>query len=112
MDDGPTRLARSNLDAAIYKYQDALARIDDAKIKLDLDRATLKYRYRVKTPAEVPRAPKKPIATIIGVGSFFAAVLLAFLLAAAADLAGGRVIETWQVRRRLKLEVLGDSEVV
>jgi hypothetical protein len=35
-------------------------------------------------------------------------LLLAFLLAAAADLASGKIIEEWQIRRRLKLDVLGE----
>jgi hypothetical protein len=38
------------------------------------------------------------------------AILVALLSAATADWLTGRVLETWQVRRRLKLEVLGEFD--
>jgi hypothetical protein len=42
------------------------------------------------------------------VGSVIGAALLAFLLAAGADSWSGRILEEWQVRRRLKLDILGE----
>jgi hypothetical protein len=44
----------------------------------------------------------------LGIGSVLAAFVLAFLCAALADWQTGRILETWQVRRYLKLEVLGE----
>jgi len=49
-------------------------------------------------------------ATLVGVGSLFGAALLAILLAAASDMATGLILESWQVRRQLKLEVLGEFD--
>ena len=109
-EDGPSRLARSKLESAIYNYQEVMSRIDAAKLRLDINRAQFKYRYSVITPPEVPKKPKKPITTMIGIGSVVGALLLAFLVAGGADMAAGRVIEPWQVRRQLKIEVLGEFE--
>ena len=42
--------------------------------------------------------------------SVIGAALLALLMAAGADLGSGRILEEWQVRRQLKLEVLGEFD--
>jgi uncharacterized protein involved in exopolysaccharide biosynthesis len=108
--DGQVQLAQSKLEAAIRSYQDAIGRGDGARVQLDLAHATFQHRYQVFTPAEVPKKPKKATATIVGVASALASVLLALLAAAAADLGTGVVIEPWQVRRRLKLDIIGELD--
>jgi hypothetical protein len=108
--DGTVQLAGSKLAAAIRGYQDAMNRIDAAKVELEITRTLYKHRYIVVTPAEVPSKPKKPTAQLVGVGSVLGAALLAIALSAAADLAGGLILESWQVRRRLKIEVLGELD--
>jgi hypothetical protein len=108
--DGPLQLAQSRLASAIRSYEDAMGKIDEARVELDIRRAAYKHRYTVITPAEVPKKPKKATAQLIGVGSVVGALLLAFLLAAGLDLLGGSILETWQVRRRLKLDVLGEFD--
>jgi uncharacterized protein involved in exopolysaccharide biosynthesis len=108
--DGTVQLAASKLAAAIHAYQEATSRLDAAQVELDITRAIYKHRYTVVTPAEVPKKPKKPTAEIIGIGSVVAAALLAILLAAGSDLLSGSILETWQVRRRLKLEVFGELD--
>ena len=108
--DGPLQIAQAKLAMAIRSSQEALSRVDEAKEELDFTRAAYKYRYSVFTPAEVPSKPKKATATLVGVGSLFGAALLAILLAAASDMATGLILESWQVRRQLKLEVLGEFD--
>lgn len=108
--DGQLQLAATELGSAIRAYQDVLGRIDAAKVELDITRAAYKHRYTVVTPAEVPRSPKKRSARAIGAGAVVGAALLALLLATALDLAGGVVLESWQVRRNLKLEILGELD--
>jgi uncharacterized protein involved in exopolysaccharide biosynthesis len=108
--DGPLQLAESKLAAAIRGYQEALARSDAARVELDIAQAAYKHRYTVFTPAELPRKPKKATAQIVGISSVLASVLLALVLAAAADLGTGLVLEPWQVRRRLKLDVIGELD--
>jgi uncharacterized protein involved in exopolysaccharide biosynthesis len=107
---GTVQIARSRLEVAVRRYQDVMSRIDAANIELDITRAAFKYRYTVLSPAELATSPKKPIAKLIAVGSVLVGGLLALLLAAAADFLTGRVFETWQVRRRLGLTVLGEFE--
>ena len=106
--DGHLQLADSELTSAIRAYEDAMARIDAAKVELDITRTAYKHKYTVVTPAELPKKPKKATAQIVG--SVFGAALLAILLAAALDIVGGLIFEPWQVRRRLKLDVLGEFD--
>jgi hypothetical protein len=108
--DGPLQLAQSKLAGAIRAYEEAMARIDAAKVELDITEAAYKHRYTVVTPAELPKKPKKATARLVGAASVLGAALLAVLLAAGLDLLAGLILESWQVRRGLKLEVLGELE--
>ena len=110
VEDGPTRLARSRLEAAIQGYEETMAHIDAANVELEITRTAYKYRYTIQTPAELPTKTKKPVAQLLAAGALLGGVLLAFLAAALADVFGGLVLESWQVRRRLKLEVLGEID--
>jgi uncharacterized protein involved in exopolysaccharide biosynthesis len=108
--DGKLQLAQSKLQSAISGYEEALRRLDAAKVELDITRAAYKHQYTVVTPAELPRGPKKATAQLIGMGSVVGGGVLALLLAALADLLGGLILEPWQIRRTLHLEVLGDLD--
>jgi uncharacterized protein involved in exopolysaccharide biosynthesis len=98
--------ARQHLESAVTEYQEASNRVDGAKLELELARRAVAYRYRVITPPELPRKTKKPMALIVGAGSLIAGVLFALVGSTLADLLGGVLLETWQVRRQLKLDVL------
>jgi hypothetical protein len=102
--------AREHLEDAIRRYQGVMARIDAAKLDLDMNRRALRYRYSVSTPAEMPRGPIKPMGAIIGVASVIAAFVLALIVSAMSDWFSGKLLETWEVRRRLKLEVLSELD--
>ena len=107
----PTLVApRERLTAAIHRYQDVMANIESAKLQAEISRTAYRYRYRVITPAEVAVGPKKPIATIVGIASLLGAALIALLAAALADWSAGIILETWQIRRALKLEVLTELD--
>jgi uncharacterized protein involved in exopolysaccharide biosynthesis len=108
--DGPLQLEESKLSSAIHAYEDAMGRIDSARVELDVTRAAYKYRYTVVTPAELPRSPKKATPKAIAIGSVIGGFLFALLLAAGLDMATGSILESWQVRRRLKLQVLGELD--
>jgi hypothetical protein len=101
---------RERLSRAIARYQDVMARIDSAKLQLDISRTAYRYRYRVITPAEVAGSPKKPIAPLVGIASVLGALLVGLLAAAFADWSRGVILETWQVRRVLKLDVLSELD--
>jgi uncharacterized protein involved in exopolysaccharide biosynthesis len=104
--DGQLQLAQSKLQAAIGGYEAALNRVDAAKVELDITRAAYKHQYMVVTPAELPTAPKKATTQLIGIGALVGGAILALLLATVADLLGGLLLESWQVRRKLRLDVL------
>jgi uncharacterized protein involved in exopolysaccharide biosynthesis len=104
------QLASSKLAAAIRNYQEATARIDAARVELEITRTGYKHRYTVVSPAELPKKPKKATAQVIGIGSVVGAALLAIVLATLADMMTGTILEAWQVRRRLKIEVLGEFD--
>jgi uncharacterized protein involved in exopolysaccharide biosynthesis len=108
--DGPLRLEESKLASAIREYEDAMGRIDSARVELEITRAAYKYKYTVVTPAELPKTPMKATARTVAMGSVLGGLLLALLLAAGIDLARGSILESWQVRRRLKLQVLGELD--
>jgi hypothetical protein len=100
--------ARSRLKIALDNYQDLLDRLNSARIELQTARAAFKYRYSVLTPGQIPSKPTKPNPPLLlGLG-----VMLGACLAVAAplllDLLRGRVLEPWQVRSSLGLEVLGE----
>ena len=59
-------------------------------------------------PAELPTKPKYPVRVILVFGGALLGLFLSIGVAAALDLASGRFIEPWQVRRRLALPVLGE----
>jgi hypothetical protein len=101
---------RSRLEDAIRSYQDIEGRIESAKLQLDIVRTAYQYRYRVITPAEVASGPKKPVALLVGLASVVGAAFAGLLAAAFADWSRGLILETWQVRRLLKLEVLTELD--
>jgi hypothetical protein len=110
-DNGRARLARSRLEGAIHNYQDIQARIDAANIELEIARTAFKYRYTVVKPPEIPKHPKKPIAIILGVASLLFGMLFAVAASVIADRRKGRILEEWQVRRRLQVDILGELEM-
>jgi uncharacterized protein involved in exopolysaccharide biosynthesis len=110
-EDAAVGVVHEKLGDAIKRYQEVEGRIEAAKIELDITRTAFKYRYTVITPAEVPNKPKKPIAQALAGLSLPVAALLALLIGAGLDLIKGRLVETWQVRRKLKTEVLGELEL-
>jgi capsular polysaccharide biosynthesis protein len=73
-----------------------------------MTRAAFKFQYTVVRPAELPRVPSKPKASLIVVATIVLALLLMIGLPGALDLLRGRFIEPWQVSRNLDLPLLGE----
>jgi hypothetical protein len=107
---GPLALSESRLSLAMRAYQDALTRLDAAKVELDITRTISQHRYTVLSPAEVPRKPRKATASVVAAGGVMGGAIFAILLAAAIDWVTGRILESWQIRRRLKLDVLAELD--
>ena len=103
---------RSRLRIALTSYQALLERLDAARIELQTVRATFKFKYGVLIPAMVPKNAIGMSSRTIAAGSLFAGLLLAVFAAVALDLAGGRVLESWQIERNLRLPVLGQARAL
>jgi uncharacterized protein involved in exopolysaccharide biosynthesis len=101
-------IALSNLQGTIRKYEDYLDRIGAAKLKLDVAKAAFKYRYAIFKPAEVPDRPNRGNPVLVIVAGIFLGLIFTVAGPVVADLASGRFIEPWQVKRRLGLPLLGE----
>ena len=110
LEDPGVAAARSQLAAVMGRYQGIMARLDSARLELDMTRTAFRYRYSVITPAEIAKRPTKMTAQLIGIASVMLAAFLAYLCSALLDWQTGRILETWQIRRYLKVEVLGEME--
>jgi uncharacterized protein involved in exopolysaccharide biosynthesis len=109
-DDPELAAARARLSAAVQKYEELKDRVDSARIELQTAQAAFKYRYAIVEPPELPLKPAKPNALVLLVVGLALSFALAFAAAAGADLASGRFIEPWQVRRRLRIPLLVELE--
>jgi uncharacterized protein involved in exopolysaccharide biosynthesis len=81
--------ARARLAFGVRKYEELLDRIESARIELDSARVAFDGRYAVVKPAQAPRRPVGPPAPLVLLAGAAGGVLLAFLGAAALDLARG-----------------------
>jgi uncharacterized protein involved in exopolysaccharide biosynthesis len=107
-DDRETEFTKAQLRFEAETYDGLLHSIESAHMELEAARAAFKYRYTVVKPAQIPREPEKPKPAKVLGGGFVAAVVLALLLALAADLRTGRVYERWQLERALRLPVIAE----
>jgi hypothetical protein len=95
----------------MHSHEVADEATDRENVLVDVTRRQARDRFSLAMPAEVPTRPTKPIAQLVAVGSVVAAALLSLLLASALDLPRRKILESWQVRRRLKIDSLGELEV-
>ena len=100
--------AKEQLRIATDTYQDILLRIDAARIELDTSRAAFKYRYSVVNPAQVPKSPEKPNASMMVISGLIGALALGLLSALLQDMRKGHFVEAWQVEKALGLPLLAE----
>ena len=108
IEDPRLTLARSRLKMAVADYEDLLDRFEGARIEYETARAAFKYRFSIITPPQLPKRPASPGLALLLVGGGVLAGTLAVFAALVADLAGGRVVESWQVARLVGVPVLGE----
>lgn len=104
--------AKERLLVATRRYEDLMDRIDSARIELQTAQAAFKYRYVVVDPPEIPQKATRPAPLLLLLGGLVLSTVLALFVTAAKDLAGGRFVEAWQVRRKLSLPVLAEIDAV
>jgi uncharacterized protein involved in exopolysaccharide biosynthesis len=90
----------------LNQLESVLERTDGARIELAVSQAAFKYRYTVIKPAQVPRSPVKPNATLVLAAGFIGGLMFAIAAAVGKDLMGNRILEEWQIERQLGLPVL------
>jgi hypothetical protein len=110
-DDGATLLARSTLGAAMRAHEAADEAADKEDVAVDVTRRQARDRFRLGTPAEVPDRPLTATKRLATIAALPSAALLAMLAASLLDLARGRIVESWQVRRRLKVDALAELDL-
>ncbi len=109
LEDPRLTYARSRLKIAVADYEDLLDRVESARIELETAKAAFKYRYSVITPAQLPKRLARPNIPLVFGGGVVLAVLLAAFAAVGVDLAGGRLVEGWQVSQFVGVPVLGEA---
>ncbi|HEY1958244.1 MAG TPA: hypothetical protein VGH28_21655 [Polyangiaceae bacterium] len=109
-EDPAVTVARMKLQTSAQKLSDLQSRIDSAKIELDIAKTAHKYRFNIVHPAEVSSRPRKPNPFVLAFGILFGVLLLAFGSVVRNERSRGKFLEEWQLRRRLKLPVLGEIE--
>jgi uncharacterized protein involved in exopolysaccharide biosynthesis len=97
----------SPLRAELAIQQEYKQRVIDAETQLKNTEAAFSYRYKIVTPPELPVAPMSGslssiVLSLIG-GGIVGAALTTML-----DILRGRVVEAWQVSRRMNLPVLAE----
>lgn len=107
-DDPRVEYERGQLRLLFRQYSSLVDRLDLSRVELDTARAAFKHRYSVITPPQIPKRPIRPNPPMVIVGSLIGGVLLAFFASAAADLWSGRIVESWQVERRLRIPILAE----
>lgn len=106
--DPASAVALDGLQSRVRKFNDYSDQIRDKRLQLELARKAFESRYRTFKPAEMPSKPKMPMRVLLVWGGALLGLFLSIGVAAALDLASGRFIEPWQVKRRLALPVLGE----
>ncbi len=102
--------AKATLLMSTRRYEEVMDRIDSARIELLAAQAAFKYRYTLVEPPEVPKKPERPNTAVLAAFGTVLSALLAIASAAARDLSGRRLVEAWQVRRKLRIPVLAEVD--
>ncbi|MDZ7630054.1 MAG: hypothetical protein U5K74_01535 [Gemmatimonadaceae bacterium] len=102
---------RSRLRIALSSYQGLLERLDAARIELQTVRATFSFKYGVLISAAIPKDPINVKPLVLVAGSIMVGLLMAVFTVVALDLAGGRILESWQIERTVGLPVLGEARL-
>jgi len=105
-DDPRLEFERGQLENLLRQHADLRNRVQSVKVEQDLAEAAFGHRYRVISPAKLPRGPIKPYPAIFLLGGFLGGLAFAFFSAAIADFRSGRIIERWQLEHHLGVPVL------
>jgi uncharacterized protein involved in exopolysaccharide biosynthesis len=109
-DDREIEFAKKQLRFQMETYDRLMERIDGANMELQTARVAFKHRYLVIRPPQVPRTADQPKpGKVLGAG-LAAALVLALLAAAGADLRTGRIFQRWQIERSAGIPVIAEIQ--
>ena len=91
-------------------HDELVRRLNSARIESETANVAFDYRYKITSPPVMPTKPVKPNVPVMVGGGAVAAIALGFFLALLADLTSGRLLESWQVERFLRVKMLGEIE--
>lgn len=107
-EDPDIEYAKSQVRAAIARYNGLLDRVESARLEQDSAQAAFKYRYTVIKPPQKPRGPVKPKPALVIPASVVAGLLLGIIATALIDLWSRKLVEPWQVEHALGIPLLGE----
>src|SRR6202035_3106053 len=96
-----TDIGSVSLRLELNQLESVLERTDGARIELAVSKAAFKYRYTVIRPAQVPRVPIRPNLPMILATGVLGSFLFAFAVVVGKDVLSNRILEVWQVERKL-----------
>jgi uncharacterized protein involved in exopolysaccharide biosynthesis len=99
IEDPEVSAARIRLDSVTRKSQELRQRLDAAMMELATAQAGFKYRYNIVEPPELLNKPFHPNRPRLFLIALAVAIICGLLAGGVRDLLGGRVIESWQIRR-------------
>ncbi len=97
----------SPIKSALAIQSDFNSRLENARIQVKNTEAAYNFRYSVPTPPELPKAPLSGTLFPLIAGLIGAAIVATFVTTAT-DILRGRVVESWQVSRRMNLPLLAE----
>jgi uncharacterized protein involved in exopolysaccharide biosynthesis len=107
-DDPRLEYERGQLRLLLRQYTGMLERIEGARMELDTVKAAFKYRYTVITPPLLPKKPYRPRPPLLVMAGLLGGLLFGVFAAVVVDLRSGKVLERWQIERRLGVPVLAE----
>jgi hypothetical protein len=99
---------RTELRLLLAQYTSVRDRLDGARVESAIAEAGFDRRHAFTVPALLPLRPKWPVPALSLAAGVLGGALLALLAAAALDARSGKVLERWQLERRLGLRVVGE----
>ena len=99
---------RTDLRLLLARYGTLRDRIDGARVESAIAQAGFDRRYAFAAPPVVPRRPERPIPALHIAAALLGGALFALFAVATLDVRSGKVLEAWQLERKLELRILGE----
>jgi uncharacterized protein involved in exopolysaccharide biosynthesis len=109
-DDPEVSAALNRFLAALDRYNDLNNRLDAARLELTTAQAAFNYRYVTVLEPERSRHPIRPQRAALLLAGLGISLLVGFAAGGLKELASGRVVEGWQLRK-LGLPVLAEVDL-